>query len=90
MKYSLAAASLLSLAAAQIPELPSLDCDYQLCILSAFNDLECGLTDNECYCSQFDDIAASVLPCLQTAGCSSSDVNCKPPDDPPLGPESPD
>jgi metal-sulfur cluster biosynthetic enzyme len=84
MKTTITAASLLSLAAAQtipIPILPDLgECVYQGCLINGFAQVDCALTDNECYCRNFPSIAGDVEPCLRELECQQSDINseCSP------------
>ncbi|TKW54448.1 hypothetical protein CTA1_9709 [Colletotrichum tanaceti] len=75
MKYTLVAFLLAASVAAQtidqlVEEIPT--CAVT-CIRDGAQKVNCDVTDFTCSCAKVGELTSSVVPCLATSGCSSSD-----------------
>ncbi|KAK6217051.1 hypothetical protein QIS74_07165 [Colletotrichum tabaci] len=75
MKYTLVVSLLAASVAAQtidqlVEEIPT--CAVT-CIRDGAQAVNCDVTDFTCSCSKVGELTSSVVPCLATSGCNSSD-----------------
>ncbi|WQF88212.1 Putative extracellular membrane protein, CFEM [Colletotrichum destructivum] len=86
MKYTIVVSLLVASVAAQtidqlVEEIPT--CAVT-CIRDGAQAVNCDVTDFTCSCSKVGELTSSVVPCLATSGCNSSDQASPPARNPDL------